>query len=148
MSDLLSITAVDVDKSVLILKIVIVHGDVDKMLETKNYILQILWDAGGHTARGPRSPLRTSLSAREALNPFVMTACEDEYIESVETIETNCVRIDGYDATLWTDEGVTDSSYATMKITLTDAKWAAHIARGDRWASAAYDMYAAAGIEL
>ena len=114
---------------------------------SKNFVLQVLWDAFGAAKKDSEgSPLAQAISTAQILDSSYVVGHQDDFIESVE-----CLSLRNYPRTV-DFEAMSDKEFdqywkneaglpqALMEVTVTDAKWISHLAPGMEWETTAYDM--------
>jgi hypothetical protein len=139
MSETYEIEALRKKDDTLELSVTIVHPDVDELPETKNFVLQLLVDAGDR-----KGPLNQVISMDERLNETWLKTNAHRFIRSVKILRTkNHPR--GGAAALPDDDGGDEpldeaQPNAVYRANVVDAKHIAKIKPGLKWSTAAYDV--------
>jgi len=140
MSELYEIEAVSTKGDTVEMSVTIVHPDVDEFPETKNFVLQLLVDAGDRKA----GPLNKAISLDERLDEMWLKTNAHRFIRSVKILRTKNHPRGGADA-LADDDGGDEpleeaQPNALYRAKVVDAKHIAKIKPGLKWSTAAYDV--------
>ena len=123
MSALWSVEVVAKDGARITLRVAPIHPDAGRYSDGAVFALRLLYDEaygyGPGLVREVRGPLGEAIALEQTFDAGVMAGAVDRFVRAV-AVEP------GADA-------------ATYRIEVTDPRWLAHLAVGQRWESAAYD---------
>ena len=140
-TDLYNIKVLEKTSVEVKLRVTIVYEDTwdTPNADAKGFFLMVLWDNVWGYGERPNAPLGDAISIDDITSWEFRRDNETQFIAAVERLESHNFPVEdnpAYEADEWDYDQL---PYTDYRLTVTDARWIAHVEPGQSWGTTAYE---------